>query len=166
MAISKRNKILIGSIVAIAIVCLIAVPYVSAQTSANPITTTKTLHAKGYAFQSISSDTIKKYNANFSLTLVPTSTDGTAKLFSVTGGSVVINGVTYTIDSGKGGILTGRHAVLLNSTGMGPDGQHVTFKFAARYNWVGGNLYALKIEARLLTSTGNYTLLMSAPIRR
>jgi hypothetical protein len=166
MALSKKSKILIVSIVAIAVVCLIAVPYVTAQTSANPITTTKTLNAKGYAFQSVSSDTIKKYNATFSLTLVPTTTNGTVHLFSVTGGSVVVNGVTYTINSGKGGVLTGRHVVLLNSTGTGPDGQSVTFKFAARYSWAGGNLYTLKIGAKLLTDNGNYTLLMAAPIRR
>jgi hypothetical protein len=75
VVLSKKMKILIASVVAITVVCLIAVPYVAAQTSANPITTTKTLHAKGYAYQSISSDTIKKYNANFSLTLVQTAND-------------------------------------------------------------------------------------------
>jgi hypothetical protein len=166
MALSKNSKILIVTVVAIAVVCLIAVPYVSAQTSANPITTTKTLNAKGYAFQSIDSDTIKKYNATFSLTLVPTSTNGTVKLFNVTGGSVIVNGVTYTIEGGKGGVLTGRHAVLLTSQGTGPDGQSVTFKFAAKYSWSGGNLYTLKIAAKLLTDNGNYTMLMAAPIRR
>jgi hypothetical protein len=165
-ALSKKSKILVISVVAIAVVCLIAVPYVSAQTNANPIATTKTLNAKGYAFQSINSDTIKKYNATFSLTLVPTTTNGTVRLFSVTGGSVVVNGVTYTINGGKGGILTGRHAVLLTSQGTGPDGQSVTFKFAAKYSWAGGNLYTLKIAAKLETTSGNYTLLMAAPIRR
>jgi hypothetical protein len=166
MALNKKSKILIGSLVAIAVVCLIAVPYVAAQTSANPIATTKTLHAKGYAFQSIDSDTIKKYNSTFSLTLVPTSTNGTVKIFSVTGGSVVVNGATYIIDNGKGGIFTGRHAVLLTSEGKGPDGQTITFKFEAKYNWAGGNLYTLKIAAKLLTDNSNYTMLMAAPIRR
>jgi hypothetical protein len=166
MALSKKSKILVVTIIAIVAVCLIAVPYVAAQTNANPIATTKTINAKGHAFQAIDSDTIKKYNATFSLTLVPTSTNGTVKLFSVTGGSVVVNQVTYTIDSGKGGILTGRHAVLLTSQGKGPDGQSVTFKLEAKYNWAGGNLYTLRIAARLLTDDGNYTMLMAAPIRR
>lgn len=166
MALSKKNNILIVSVVVIAVVCLIAVPYVAAQTSANPITTTKTLHAKGYAFQAIDSDTIKKYNATFSLTLAPKSTNGPVKLFSVTDGSIIINGVTYTIDNGKGGILTGKHAVLLTSQGTEPDGQSIIFKFAAKYNWAGGNLYTLKIAAKLLTENGNFTMLMAAPIRR
>jgi hypothetical protein len=166
MVLSKKNKILIVSVIAIALVCLIAIPYVAAQNSANPIATTKTLNAKGYAFQSIDSDSIKKYNATFSLTLTPASTDGAVKLFSVAGGSIVVNGVTYLIDSGKGGVLTGRHAVLLTSQGEDSYGQSVTFKFTAKYSWAGGNLYTLKIAARLLTENGNYTLLMAAPIRR
>lgn len=166
MALSNKTKILIVAVIAIAVVSIIAVPLVSAQATANPITTTKTLNAKGYAFQSIDNETIKKYPANFTLTLTPTTVNGTVHLFDVTGGSVVVNGATYTITGGKGGVLTGRHLVLLNATGTGPDGQSVVFKFAARYSWAWDNLYSLKIGARLLTYSGNYTLLMATPLRR
>ncbi len=163
---SRKSKILITSIVAIAIVLAITVPYVSAQTSANPIANAKTFKAQGYAYQSIDSSTIKKYPANLTLTLVPTGTNGSAKLFDVTGGSVEVNGVTYTVTSGNGGVLTGRHAILLQAQGTSPDGQTMTFKLAGRYFWMGGNLYVVRIGAKLQTDNTNYTLLMRAAIRR
>jgi len=163
---SRKNKILIISIVAMAIVLAIAVPYVSAQTSANPIANTKTLNAQGYAYQTIDSETIKKYTANFTLTLVPTGTNRTVKLFDVTGGSIMVNGVSYTVSSGNGGVLTGRHAILFQAQGTSPDGQTVTFKLTGRYFWMGGNLYVVHIGAKLQTDNANYTLLMRAAIRR
>ena len=163
---SRKSKILITSIVAIAIILVITGPYVSAQTSANPIANTKTFKAQGYAYQGIDSSTIKKYPANFTLALIPTGTNGSAKLFGVTGGSVVVNGVTYTVTSGNGGVLTGRHAILLQAKGTSPDGQTMTFKLEGRYFWMGGNLYSVRIGAKLQTDNINYTLLMRAAIRR
>jgi hypothetical protein len=163
---SRKNKILITLLVSIAIVLAIAVPYVSAQTSADPIDNTKTLNARGFAYQTVDSQTIKKYPANFTLTLVPTGTNKTVKLFDVTGGSVMVNGVSYAVTSGKGGVLTGRHIILLQAQGTGPEGQTVTLKLAGRYFWMGGNLYVVRIGAKLDIDNTNYTLLMRAAIRR
>jgi hypothetical protein len=163
---SRKNKILITSIVTIAIILAITVPYVSAQTSADPIANSKTFKAQGYAYQTVDSSTIKKYPANFTLMLAPTGTKGSAKLFYVTGGSLEVNGVTYTVASGNGGVLTGRHAILLQAQGTSPDGQTMTFKLEGRYFWMGGNLYVVRIGAKLQTDNTNYTLLMRAAIRR
>ncbi len=162
----RKSKILIASIAAIAIILAVAVPYVSAQTSANPIVNTKTFKAQGYAYQAIDSSTIKKYPSNFTLTLIPSGTNGSAKLFDVTGGSIVVNGVTYDVTSGNGGVLTGRHAILLQAQGTSPDGQTLIFKMAGRYFWMGGNLYVVRIGAKLQVDNTNYTLLMRAAIRR
>jgi hypothetical protein len=163
---SRKNKIIITAIVAITLVLSIAIPYVSAQNSANPIANSKTLNAKGYAYQTIDDQTIKKYPATFLLTLAATDTDRTVKLFDVTGGSVTVNGASYTITSGNGGVLTGKHAILLQAQGTSPDGEHVTFKLAGRYFWMGGNLYVVRIDAKLQTDNANYAMLMRAEIRR
>ena len=163
---SRKNKILITLFTAIIIALTITVPYVSAQTSANPIANTKTLNAHGFAYQTIDSQTIKKYPANFTLTLSPTGTNKTVKLFDVTAGSVMVNGISYTIATGKGGVLTGKHAILLQAQGTSPDGQTVTIKLAGRYFWMGGNLYVLRLGAKLQVDDANYTLLMRAAIRR
>ena len=163
---SRKSKILIASIAAIAIILAIAIPYVNAQTSANPIANTKTINAQGYAYQAIDNQTIKKYPANFSFTVVAAGTNGSARLFDITGGTIVVNGVTYTVSTGNGGVLTGRHAILLQAKGTSPDGQAVTFKLAGRYFWMGGNLYVVRIGAKLQTDNANYTLLMRAAIRR
>ncbi len=134
--------------------------------SANPIDNTKTLTAKGYAYQTIDSQTIKKYPASFSLTLAPTGTDRSVKLFDVTGGTVMVNGVSYIVTNGKGGVLIEKHSVLLQAQGTSPDGQTLTFKLAGRYFWVGANSYVVRISAKLQTDDENYTLLMRATIRR
>ncbi len=78
----------------------------------------------------------------------------------------MVNGVTYTVASGNGGVLTGRHAILLQAHGTSPDGQTMTFKLEGRYSWMGGNLYVVRIGAKLQTDNTNYTLLMRAAIRR
>ena len=108
---------------------MITVPFVSAQTIANnAVSNIRTLNAKGNIYQTIDSNTIKYYQANLTLTLQPTSTNGNVKLFDVTGGTLVANGVSYTFTSGNGGVLTGRHAVLLQAQGTDPNGQAVTLE--------------------------------------
>ena len=67
----------------------------------------------------------------------------------------MVNGVTYTVTSGNGGVLTGRHAILLQAQGTSPDGQTVTFKLAGRYFWMGGNLYVVRIKQQDPTEPGN-----------
>lgn len=164
---TRKNKIAIAAIVAIAVVLAVTVPYVSAQTIANTAASNiRTLNAKGDIYQKIDSDTIKYYQANLTLTVQPTSTAGAVKKFDVTGGTLVTaNGVSYTFASGNGGVLTGRHAVLLQAQGTDANGQPVTLKFAGQYSysWIAGKV-ALKIGAKLQTADGNYTLLMLAPI--
>lgn len=166
ISLSKKSKIAIAAIVTMAIILVITVPYVSAQTIANNAASNiRTLNARGNIYQKIDSDTIKYYQANLTLTLQPTSTSGNVKLFDVTGGTLVANGVSYTFTSGNGGVLTGRHDVLLQAQGTDPNGQPVTLKLAGQYSysWFAGRV-ALKIGAKLQTPDTNYTLLMLAPI--
>ena len=166
VSLTKKNKIAIIAVVSIAIVLGITVPYVSAQTIANNAASNiRTLNARGNIYQKINSNTIQFYKANLTLTLQPTSTSGTVKLFDVTGGTLVANGVSYTFTSGNGGVLTGRHDVLLKAQGTDPNGQPVTLKLAGQYSysWLAGRV-ALKIGAKLQTADANYTLLMLAPI--
>jgi len=164
---SKKSKIAIAAIVAMAIVLTVTVPYVSAQTIANnAASNVRTLSARGNIYQTINSNTIQFYKANLTLTLQPTSTSGSVKYFDVTGGLLVTaNGVSYTFTSGNGGVLTGRHDVLLQAQGTDPNGQPITLKLAGQYSysWLAGKV-ALKIGAKLQTTDANYTLLMLAPI--
>ena len=164
--ISKKTKIAIVAIVAIAIVVGVTVPFVGAQAIANNAATNiKTLNAKGNIYQVIDSNTIKYYKANLTLTLQPTSTSGPHKLFDVTGGSLTTNGVTYSFTSGNGTVFTGVHDVLLQAQGTDQNGQAVTLKLGGEYSysWLAGHV-TLKIGAKLQTADTNYTLLMRAPI--
>jgi hypothetical protein len=163
---TKNRKTAIAAIAIIAVVLAVAIPYTAAQTVAdNAATNVRTLHAHGNIYQAIDSNTIKYYPANLTLTVQPTSTSGAVKKLDVTGGTLVANGVTYTFTSGNGGVLTGRHAVLLQVQGTGPNGQAVTLKLAGQYgySWATGHV-AFKIGAKLQTNDGNYTLLMAAGI--
>ena len=164
---TRKSKIAIAAVAAIAIILVVAVPYAAAQTIANNAASNlRTLHARGNIYQTVDSSTIKYYQANLTLTVEPTSTQGNAKLFTITGGTLVVaNGVSYTFSGGNGGVLTGRHAVLLQAHGTDPDGQPVALKLAGQYgySWLAGHV-ALKIGAKLQTEDANYTLLMLAPI--
>ena len=161
---SKKSKVALVAIVALAVVLVIAVPFVSAQAAANnAVGNIKTLNAKGYAIQTgVSQD---KFPANFTLTLQATSTAATVKKFDITGGTVFVNGVSYAITSGNGGVATGRHLVLLQAQGTDSNGQIVLLKLEGRYFWMGGHLYVARIAAKLQTENENYTLLMRAAIR-
>jgi len=167
VSLSKKNKIALAAIITVAIVLVVTVPYVSAQTIANNAASNiKTLNARGNIYQEINSNTLQFYKANLTLTLQPTSTSGSPKLFDVLGGSLVTaNGVSYTFTSGNGGVLTGIHEVLLQAQGTDPNGQPVTLKLAGQYSysWFAGRV-ALKIGAKVETADANYTLLMLAPI--
>ena len=99
------------------------------------------------------------------LTLQPTSTNGTLKGFSVVGGTLTANWVSYAFTSGNGAALTGRHVVLLEAQGTSPDGQAVTLKLGGlyAYSWDEGQT-VLRIGAKLQTDDANYTLLLKAAI--
>ncbi len=166
VTLSKKNKIVIAAVVAIAIVLGITVPYVSAQTVANNAASNiRTLNAHGNIYQKVDSDTIKFYQANLTLTVQPTTINGTVRLFDVTGGTLVANGATYTFTNGNGGVLTRRHDILLQAQGTDQNGQSATLKLAGQYSysWTAGHV-VLKIAAKLQTDSGNYTLLMKTGI--
>ena len=163
---SKRKKIIIAAMVALTIVMVIAIPYVSAQTIANNTASNiKTLKAQGNIYQKIDGDTIKYYQVSLTLSLQPTSTNGNVKKFDVTGGTLVANGITYTFVDGNGGVLTGRHDILLQSQGTDPNEQAVTLKLAGHYSysWL-NNEVIVKIGAKLLTQDADYTLLLKTTV--
>ena len=163
---SKRKKMIIAVIVAVAIVLVITIPYVSAQTIANDAASNiKTLAAQGNIYQKIDGDTIKYYQASLTLSLQSTSTNGNVKKFDVTGGTLVANGVTYTFTGGNGGVLTGRHNILLQSQGTGANGQVVTLKLAGHYSysWLNQEV-VVRIGAKLQTQDSEYTLLLKTTI--
>jgi len=162
VTLSRKSKLVITTIIVIAAVLAIALPLASAQAANTAVSNIKTLKAQGNIYQTIDSNTIKYYPASLTLTIQPTSTTGPVKKFDVTGGTLVANGISYTFTSGNGGVLTGRHIVLLQAQGTSPDGQSVTLKLAGQYSWFGGN--TLRIGAKLQTQDANYTLLMRAPI--
>ena len=67
---SKRKKMIIAVIVAVAIFLVITIPYVSAQTIANDAASNiKTLAAQGNIYQKIDGDTIKYYQASLTLSI-------------------------------------------------------------------------------------------------
>ena len=161
----NRNKLVIAAMAAIAILLVIAVPFVGAQTVSNgAVANVKTMKAQGFAYQEINGQTVK-YQANFALMLHPTSTISIPKEFDVAGGTIVVNGVTYTMTSGNGVVRPDRHIFVLQAQGTSPDGQAVTLKLEGRYFWLGGQLYVARIGAKLQTDNGNYLLLMRAAIR-
>ena len=163
-SLTKKTKLIFASVTVFALLAA-AMSYVAfaLPTSDGNITSTRTLVAKGVAKTIVNGENVT-VPANFTLTLERVDT-GTVPKFNVVSGSVVVNGATYAITSGTGGVLRGRHLILLQAQGTGPDGQPVTLKLAGRYFWMGGHLYVARIGARLLTSNGNFTLLMRAAIR-
>jgi hypothetical protein len=163
---SKRSKALILGTIVVALALFVALPFASASTTTqtDPTPGMKTLVAKGYAVEKINSQ-ITKYQANFTLTLQATEANVTVKKFDVVSGKVTVDGSSFTITSGKGAVLVGRRAILLEAQGTSSDGQLVTLKLEGRYFWMGGHLYVARIAAKLQTAKDNYTLLMRAAIR-
>ncbi len=164
---SKKSKIAIAA-TAIILVLLVIVPFAFAATSSefanDPVQATRTLVGKGIARQTINGENVSS-PANFTLTLQRTDTNTTIPKINVLGGQVVINDTKYAITSGNGGVLRGRHAILLQAQGTGPDGQAVTLKLAGRYFWMGGHLFVLRMAGSLQTDNGKAVLLMRAAIR-
>ena len=162
VTLSKKSKIALTAIIVVAAIMVVALPFASAQATNTAVSNIKTLKAQGNIYQTINSNTIKYYPASLTLTIQPTSSNGPIKKFDVTGGTLVANGISYTFTSGNGRVLTGRHAVLLQTQGTSPDGQAVTLKLAGQYSWLGGSI--LRIGAKLQTEDDSYTLVMRAPI--
>ena len=163
---TNKSKILIVALVvaALLVVVLPAAVYALPTSDSNLVGASRTLVAKGVDRQVVDGQ-IVTVPANFTLTLERSGTNTTVPKFNVIGGSVVVNGVTYTITSGNGGVIRSKHLILLQAQGTGPNGQVVTLRLAGRYFWMGGHIFVARIGARLLTDNGNSTLLMRASIR-
>ncbi len=159
----KRTMAIIAMTVSILVVALPLAAY-ALPANDSSIASTGNLVAKGVAKEIVNGE-IVTLPANFTLALVRADGNNTVPRFSVEGGTVIVNGATYTISLGSGGVLRGRHLILLKAEGTSPDGQAVTLKLAGRYFWMGGRLYVARIGARLLTANGNYTLMLRAAIR-
>lgn len=166
MVAMSKKRITIIAVVAVAVALAIAIPLAAyaLPVSDSNIASTRTLIAKGVAREIVNGENVT-FPANSTLALERTGGNASIPRFNVVGGTVVVNGATYTISSGNGGVLRGRHLILLKAQGMGPDGQAVTLKLAGRYFWMGGRLYVARIGAKLLTPSGNFTLLLRAGIR-
>ena len=152
---------------AIALVLIVAIPTAFAATSeasSNPIQGTRNLIANGFARQTINGENVTT-PANFTLTLQRTGTNTTVPRFNVTSGTIIINGTTYTVSSGNGGVAKSKHAILLQAQATGPNGQTVTLKLAGRYFWMGGQLFVVRMAGSLQTDSGKIGLLMRAAIR-
>jgi hypothetical protein len=164
VAFTKKRSIIIVASVA-AMLC-VAIPYAAyaLPVSDSNIAASRTLVAKGVAREVVNGENVT-VPANFTLTLQRAGDNSTVLKFNVVGGTVIVNGATYKVALGNGGVLRGRHLILLQAQGTAPGGQAVTFKLAGRYFWMGGHLYVARIVARLLTLNGNYTLLLRAQIR-
>jgi uncharacterized protein with beta-barrel porin domain len=166
VTLKNKTKLAFAAMAAIAILMAVAVPFVGAQTVSNPnsaVASVRTMKAQGFAYQEINGQ-ITKYQASFTLMVQPTTTSQ-SKEFAVTGGTVVVNGVTYTMTSGNGVVRSGRIIFQLKAQGTSPDGQAATLLLQGRYFWMGGHLYVARVEAKLETDNGNYALLMRAAIR-
>jgi len=163
---NKKSKIIL-TVVTVALVFLIAVPYVAsaAPVAANHLVQgTRNLHGRGVVVVVVNGENVTA-PANFTLTLERVGTSLSPVKFNVVGGALVVNGAEYTITSGNGDVLRARRAVVLQATGTGHDGQSVTLTMAGRYFWMWGHLFVLRMTGFVQTTTGKETLLMRAEIQ-
>src|ERR1035437_2809883 len=94
---TNKSKILIVALVvaALLVVVLPAAVYALPTSDSNLVGASRTLVAKGVDRQVVDGQ-IVTVPANFTLTLERSGTNTTVPKFNVIGGSVVVNGVTYT----------------------------------------------------------------------
>src|SRR5450759_1687498 len=121
---TNKSKLLIIAVTVVALL-VVAVPcavYALPTSHSNIVGASRTLVAKGVAREVVNGQNVT-VPANFALTLEHSGGNTTVPKFNVTGGTVIVNGVTYTITSGNGGVLRSRHLILLQAQGTGPDCQ-------------------------------------------
>ena len=94
---------------------------------------------------------MKQYSLTMNITLGLGQRTGTAIIIVTVNGSIEANGVTYTIESGKGLVATKRDTALFRTEGVDGQGNNVTLRLAAKYFWWGGHLYAFRGKAILQT---------------
>jgi hypothetical protein len=116
--------------------------------------------AKGWAFQRVDSETIKQHNVMLELTLELGGRKGQIVAIASASGSVDVNGTIYTIQSGKGLIITGRHVVVARFIGVDAQGHEISLWIQTVYFWWGGELFAFRAKAVLRTTENPMLLLL------
>jgi hypothetical protein len=120
---------------------------------------TVTVDAKGHAFLRIDEQTIKQYDAVMFLVIqVQPATESTERNVDVTG-SVKVNDVTYTIESGKAVLRTEKNLLFVKCQGIDENGNQINLKLGVRYFWQGEKTYALRSIAILQTANSPMLLL-------
>jgi hypothetical protein len=120
---------------------------------------TVTVDAKGHAFLRIDEQTIKQYDAVMFLVIqVQPATESTERNVDVTG-SVKVNDVTYTIESGKAVLRTEKNLLFVKCQGIDENGNQISLKLGVRYFWQGEKTYALRSIAILQTANSPMLLL-------
>ena len=165
---TKKQKLLITSTMAVALVLIAAFPCVYASsetgTTADAASRTRMLNARGIALgKSDGRATIAP--AGFALSLEATEVNDTIIKFNVVGGTVKINGTEYTITEGNGAVIRDKHGFILQATGTSADGQQVTLKLAGRYFWMWGRLHVARLLGSLQTENAKTLLLLRSVIR-
>jgi hypothetical protein len=167
VTLSKKRKQLIA-LSAVALVLLITVPcvaYAESPPSNSDSATwgTRLLRARGEALQKIG-DEATVAPANFTMVLEPTAVNATVIKFNVIGGTIDVNGTSYTVTEGNGAVIRDKHGFLMQVQGTGPDGESVTLKLAGRYFWMYGHLYVARIAGVLQFDSAKTHLLLRAAI--
>ena len=120
---------------------------------------TVTVDVNGHAFLRIDEQTIKQYDAVTSLVIqVQPATESTERKVDVTG-SVKVNDVTYTIESGKAVLRTEKNLLFVKCQGIDENGNQISLKLGARYFLQGEKTYALRSIAILQTANSPMLLL-------
>jgi hypothetical protein len=165
---TKKQKLLITSTLAIVLVFIIAFPYAyassEAATTADAASRTRMLNARGIALGKADGQ-VTIAPAGFALSLEATEVNDTIIKFNVVGGTVKINGTEYAITEGNGAVIRDKHGFLLQATGTSPDGQPVTLKLAGRYFWMWGRLHVARLVGSLQTENAKTLLLLRSVIR-
>jgi hypothetical protein len=120
---------------------------------------TVTVDVKGHAFLRIDEQTIKQYDTVTSLLIqVQPATESTERKVDVTG-SIKVNDVTYTIESGKAVLRTEKNLLFVKCQGIDENGNQISLKLGARYFLQGEKTYTLRSIAILQTANSPMLLL-------
>jgi hypothetical protein len=120
---------------------------------------TVTVDVKGHAFLRIDEQTIKQYDTVTSLLIqVQPATESTERKVDVTG-SIKVNDVTYTIESGKAVLRTEKNLLFVKCQGIDENGNQISLKLGARYFLQGEKTYTLRSIAILQTANSAMLLL-------
>lgn len=169
----KKQKMLITTTAALALVFVASLPYVNASVPSAAATETQAsrtrmLIAKGVAVERNSSQIVFT-QAGFALELEAMEVNETIIKFNVVSGTLRINKTDYVTDyvmtEGNGAVIRDKHSFLLQAQGTSPDGQPVILKLAGRYFWMWGRLYVARVIGVLQTESGKTPLLLRSVIR-